>query len=86
MAVAIRMKRAGKKNSPFYHIVATDSRKPVGGRFLEKLGYYDPKTNPETFHIDKERYAFWLGRGARASRTVAQLVDRAAKNEGQPSS
>lgn len=86
MAVAIRLKRAGRKNTPFYHVVAADSRKPRDGRFLEKLGFYDPSSNPETFRIDRVRYAYWLERGARASRTVSQLVARLAENEGQPSS
>ncbi|RME26586.1 MAG: 30S ribosomal protein S16 [Deltaproteobacteria bacterium] len=80
MAVSIRLRRAGRRNRPFYHIVATDSRNPRDGAFLEKLGYYDPTARPAQFKLDLERYNDWIKKGARASDTVASL---AAKLEEQ---
>lgn len=74
MSVAIRLKRAGTKKKAFYHVVATDSRNARDGRYLEKLGHYDPRVNPPTFKLDRERLEYWLSKGAKTSRTVAQLV------------
>jgi small subunit ribosomal protein S16 len=86
MAVAIRLRRAGRKNHPFYHVVAIESRQPRDGSFLEKLGYYNPRTDPVTFTLDRERYQHWLSHGACPSRTVAQLVARLPKDESKPGS
>lgn len=83
MAVAIRLRRAGRKGLPFYHVVAVDSRKPRDSRYLERLGYYDPTRKPAEVKLDLERYRYWLGVGARASRTVSQLATRAMANNGQ---
>ncbi len=74
MAVSIRMRRAGAKKRAFYHLVATDKRSPRDGRYIEKLGYYDPVTEPPVFTVDQGRLAYWLERGAKASYTVAQLL------------
>jgi small subunit ribosomal protein S16 len=74
MSVAIRLKRAGTKKKSFYHVVATDSRNARDGRYLEKLGHYDPRVDPPTFKLDRERLDYWLSKGAKTSRTVAQLV------------
>jgi small subunit ribosomal protein S16 len=74
MSVAIRLKRAGTKKKSFYHVVATDSRNARDGRYLEKLGHYDPRADPPTFKLDRERLDYWLSKGAKTSRTVAQLV------------
>ena len=80
MSVAIRLRRAGATNQSFFHVVAADSRNARNGSFIEKLGYYDPTTDPEMFKIDRERFDYWLSVGARASQTVSQLVARSDKN------
>jgi small subunit ribosomal protein S16 len=72
MSVSIRLARQGSKKKPFYRIVATDRRSPRDGRFIEQLGYYDPR-KPE-FRLDVERYKRWVDTGARPSDTVASLV------------
>ena len=74
--LAIRMRRMGSKKRPFFRIVVTDSRAPRESRAVEILGYYDPRTTPETVKIDHEAYARRLSQGARPSDTVRTLVDR----------
>ena len=82
--VKIRMRRVGKKNSPYYRIVATDMRSPRDGRFLEILGTYDPKKKDVNFQVDLERVKFWLQRGAQPSDTVRSILKRAEKMPLQP--
>jgi small subunit ribosomal protein S16 len=79
MAVVIRLQRAGAKKAPYYHVVATDSRNPRDGKFIEAIGAYDPKQDPPMVKFDKERLEHWLKIGARPSETVADLISRAAK-------
>ena len=74
--LAIRLRRAGSKNRPFYRVVVTESRSAREGRFVEVLGSYNPRTKPETLDIDRDRLAHWLKAGAKASDTVRTLVDR----------
>ncbi len=69
--VVIRMARGGAKKRPFYHIVVTDSRNRRDGRFIERLGFYNPIGATAELRIDKERAAYWLGQGAQPSDTVA---------------
>ena len=76
MAVHIRLARAGAKKRPFYRLVVTDHRSPRGGRFLENIGTFDPSKNPGLLVVDQERLAFWRGRGALPSETVARLLKR----------
>jgi len=76
MAVIIRLRRAGKKNQAFYHIVVADSRSPRDGKFIEKLGYYDPKPNPSVIEVKSDRVLYWLGKGANLSRTVNNLLKK----------
>jgi len=76
MSVCIRLARQGSKKRPFYRIVATDRRSPRDGRFIEQLGYYDPR-KPE-FRLDFDRYKTWVDTGARPSDTVASLVKKSA--------
>ena len=64
MAVKIRLARHGKKGFAFYHIVAADSRAPRDGKFIEKLGTYNPNTNPATIDLNFERALDWLQKGA----------------------
>jgi small subunit ribosomal protein S16 len=74
--VSIRLSRGGAKKRPFYHIVATDSRNRRDGRYLERLGFFNPVASgqEEKLRIDLERVDYWLGQGARPSERVAALV------------
>lgn len=74
MAVVIRMKRAGAKKRPFYHVVVADSRRQRDGRFVEILGYYDPMTKPHTVKIDEEKAKAWINLGAQPSDQAASLL------------
>ncbi len=74
MSVSIRLQRHGATHAPFYKLVAADSRKPRDGRFLEKLGYYDPKKEPSQFVVDADRLQYWYKHGARPSNTVEKLL------------
>lgn len=78
MATRIRLQRFGKKNQPFYHIVIADGRAPRDGRFIEKLGTYNPLTHPATININFERALYWVEVGADPSDTVRSIL----KNEG----
>ena len=71
--VRIRLRRVGLKNQPSYRIVIQDSEKPRDGRFLEIVGFYNPRTEPSTLTIDEARVFEWLGRGAKPTDSVAQL-------------
>lgn len=83
MAVHIRLARTGTKKTPFYRIVVADQRSPRGGRFIERLGTYDPRRSDVT--LDSARVQYWLGCGAQPSDTVAQILkrDAAAKSASQ---
>lgn len=74
MAVKIRLQRKGRKAAPFYHIVIADSRSPRDGRFIEKIGTYNPLTVPATIEISRERASYWLGVGAQPSDTVNAIL------------
>lgn len=74
MAVKIRLRQVGKKRRRSYWIVATDSKTKRDGKFLERLGFYNPHFDPPTFKIDKKRYQYWLGVGAQPSESVSKLV------------
>jgi len=79
MAVVLRLSRAGTHKAPFYHVVATDSRKPRDGRYLEDVGLYDPTRTPIRLELKAERVDYWLKAGARPSPTVAMLIKKAKK-------
>ncbi len=70
MAVKIRLQRHGRGKRPFYHIVAADSRSPRDGKYIERLGDYNPLTKPATIHVDIDRAVDWLVKGAEATDTV----------------
>ena len=74
MAVKIRMKRLGAKKRPFYRIVVADERSPRDGRFIEEIGYYNPISEPKVFKIDSERVNYWIGVGAKPTKTVERLL------------
>jgi small subunit ribosomal protein S16 len=80
--VKIRLARAGAKKRPFYRIVAADARSPRDGRFLEKLGTYDPNQNPAVVDLNQARVEYWLGVGARPTRTVETLIKKQAAAAG----
>jgi len=77
--VKIRLARHGAKKRPFYRIVAADSRSPRNGRFLERLGSYDPTQDPALIEIKQDRLAEWLKNGAQPTETVAQLIKKARR-------
>lgn len=77
--VKVRLTRMGSKKSPFYRIIATHSRTPRDGRFLEILGYYDPVKNPAVLHVKQERVDYWVSVGAQMSDTVASLLRKHKK-------
>jgi small subunit ribosomal protein S16 len=80
MAVRLRLARAGAKKRPFYRIVAANVRDPRDGRFLEKLGTYDPilaAEDPNRIKLDEERIRFWLANGATPTERVARFLDKA---------
>ena len=74
MAVKIRLARHGKKGYAFYHIVAADSRAPRDGKFIEKLGTYNPNTNPATIDLNFEQALGWLMKGAQPTDTVRAIL------------
>ena len=74
MAVRLRLQRHGKKGKPFYHIVAADSRSKRDGRFIEKVGTYNPNTNPATIDIVHDRALYWLQVGAEMSHTARAIM------------
>jgi len=74
--VTIRLSRGGSKKNPFYNIVVTDSRNRRDGRFIERIGFYNPvaKGNAETLRLAQDRLAYWQGVGAQVSETVSRIV------------
>lgn len=84
MATSIRLSRGGSKKRPYYKIVVADSRSPRDGRFIERIGSYNPllaKDNPERIKLDGERAAHWLSVGAQPSDRVARFLDAAGIKE-----
>jgi len=79
----IRLARGGANKRPFYNIVAADSKFAANGRFIERVGFYDPKApaGRESFRVNGERLAFWQGKGAKLSPTVARLVKSFGKQK-----
>ncbi len=74
MAVKIRLARKGRKKLAFYHIVVADSRSPRDGRFIERLGLYDPNSNPATIELDFDRSLEWLQKGAQPTDTCRAIL------------
>ncbi|MBA3949321.1 MAG: 30S ribosomal protein S16 [Acidobacteria bacterium] len=73
----IRMRRVGSKKRPFFRIVVTEHSAPRDGAFLEVLGTYNPRTNPESLTLKRDRIAYWVSKGAQPSDTVRTLMSRA---------
>ena len=73
--VRIRLRRVGLKHQPTYRIIAADKEAPRDGRFLEILGYYNPRTDPSTIDIKEDRLYDWMSKGAQPSDSVVQLLN-----------
>ncbi len=74
--VKLRLKRMGAKKAPSYRIVAADSRAPRDGRFIEIVGFYNPRTNPVEIKVDEEKALKWLAAGAQPSDTVRSILSK----------
>lgn len=81
--VVIRLARSGAKKRPFYNLVVTDSRNRRDGRFVERIGYYNPVAaeTEQGLVVNAERLAYWQGQGARLSPTASRLAKQAAANK-----
>lgn len=79
--VRIRLARGGAKKRPFYHLVVTDKRNPRDGRYIERLGFFNPIAvgGEQKLRVDSERAQYWIARGAQPSERVARLLQQAAK-------
>ncbi len=83
--VTIRLARAGARKRPFYHVVVANSRSPRDGRYIERLGYFNPIAGgqEQTLHLNQERIDYWLSKGAQASSRVSKLIkDNARASAG----
>ena len=79
MAVKIRMKRVGAKNTPVFRIVVADGRSPRDGKFIEELGTYHPLTKGTNFVLNLERAEYWVSKGAQPSETVYSFIKKARR-------
>src|SRR5215467_3630374 len=87
MPVVIRMSRAGTKKRPFYHVVVADSRAPRDGRFIERLGFFNPllpKDNKERLKVDFDKLKAWLAKGAQPSDRIMRFLDAEGIRKRQP--
>jgi len=84
MAVRIRLRRTGAKNSASFRVVAADAHSPRDGRFLETLGWYDPTKDGANFSLKMERIDSWVSQGAQVSDTVRSLIRRVGKPVAEP--
>ena len=76
MAVKIRLARGGRKKRPFYRIVVASSESPRDGRFIERIGTYNPLPQVAEVQLDKERLQYWIGQGAKPTDTVANIIKK----------
>ena len=74
MATKIRLARHGRKGRPFYHVVVADSRAPRDGRYIERIGSYNPMTNPATIDLNFDRALYWLMTGAQPTDTAKRIL------------
>ncbi|MCI9462991.1 MAG: 30S ribosomal protein S16 [Lachnospiraceae bacterium] len=77
MAVKIRLRRMGKKKTPFYRIVVADSRSPRDGKCIDEIGTFDPNTDPSTYKVDEEAAKKWLANGAQPTEVVTKIFKNA---------
>jgi small subunit ribosomal protein S16 len=76
MGVRIRLARMGAKKKPFYRVVVAHSESPRDGRYIEQVGYYDPKTDPVLIKLDSDKIQSWITRGAKPTQIVSQLIKK----------
>ena len=76
MAVAIRLQRKGRTHRPFYHIVAADHKAPRDGKFIEKLGTYNPNSEPSEIEYNEERIKYWYSHGAQVSNSLKKILQK----------
>lgn len=74
--LTIRLARTGKKKHPSFRIVVLEKSKRRDGRYIDQLGHYNPKTDPASIHLDKEKYDFWIARGAQPTDTVKSFLGK----------
>ncbi len=77
MALAIRLRRMGRKKKPFYRVIVADKREPRQGRLVDDLGYYNPMTDPAQVQINEEKALIWLKNGAEPTETARSLLSKA---------
>ncbi len=79
--VSIRLSRGGSKRRPFYHVVVSDSRSPRDGRYIERVGFFNPQARgqEEEVRLDDARLDYWMSKGAKPSERVASLIKEARK-------
>ncbi len=80
--IKLRLRRMGAKRQPSYRIVAAEARSPRDGRFIEIIGFYNPKTEPLTLKVNNERAKYWLDHGAQPTETVRALLVRSGALPG----
>jgi small subunit ribosomal protein S16 len=85
MAVSIRLRREGAKNSPYYKVVVADRRSPRDGKFIEIIGTYDPKKPGHNSTLNIDRVEYWINKGAQPSDTVRSLIKKSKKATAEPS-
>jgi len=78
--VKIRLRRDGAKKAPYYTMVVADSKFPMDGRFIEKVGTYNPMTSPKEIKIDADRVKLWIKQGAKPTETAMALIKKAGIN------
>jgi len=81
MSVAIRLRREGSLNNPYYKVIVADQRSPRDGKFIEIIGNYDPKKEGDNANIDLSRVDYWVKNGAQPSDTVRSIIKKARKKE-----
>ncbi len=84
MAVSIRLRREGAKNSPYYKVVVADRRSPRDGKFIETIGTYDPKKPGQNSTLKIDRVEYWISKGAQPSDTVRSLIKKNKKATATP--
>jgi len=79
--VSIRLARGGSKKRPYYHVVVSDSRSPRDGRYIERVGFFNPKARGQevALRLDQDRIDYWISKGARTTERVSSLVKQQAK-------
>jgi len=81
--VKIRLSRVGKKGESHYRVIAIRAREKLNGKAIEFLGFYNPRTNPSTFEIKKDRIKYWLSVGAQPTYTIARLLEKEGLYKGK---